>query len=53
MIAIDTNVILLVLARPAEAQNLWMHEQAKHLFDAAERGEQHVFAPTAVIAEVI
>jgi predicted nucleic acid-binding protein len=53
MIVVDTNVIMLVLARSPDPESLWMHEQAKALFDAAERGEVELHAPTAVIAEVI
>jgi predicted nucleic acid-binding protein len=53
MIVVDTNVILLVLTRPSEPESLWMHEQARRLFDAAAKGEVRLQAPTAVIAEVI
>ena len=53
MIVVDTNILLLVMARPSEPVNLWMHEAAKRLFDSAARGEVLLYAPTAVIAEAV
>lgn len=53
MIVVDANVLLLVMTRPADQVNLWMHEEAKRLFDMAARDEVELYAPTAVIAEVI
>src|SRR3989337_2405604 len=51
MIVVDANVLLLVLSKPTDDVNLWMHESAKRLFDRAIRGEVRLYAPTAVIAE--
>jgi predicted nucleic acid-binding protein len=53
MIVVDANVLLLVMSRPSEPVNLWMHESAKRLFESANRGEVELYVPTAVIAEVI
>jgi len=53
MIVVDANVFLLGLAQPRDESNRWMHDEARDLLMGASRGEYHLFAPTAVIAEVM